>query len=118
MANTPYDSSRIAEVVEIANDYPEAIRKKYGQAAADYVGETESEISIPEAEFLRDNPAFATTFMELYLTSEEADGKTMQEYAEILLRQNEKEVDTAQMSLFDTNDENLDGADNSNPCKQ
>ena len=82
-----------------------------------YVGETNSEISIPEAEFLRDNPEFATRFIDMYLTGEDADGKTMQELAEILLKKYEKEVDTAQISLFDVNNENLEGADEANPCK-
>jgi hypothetical protein len=118
MANTPFDGSRIAEPANVAGDYAEAIRKKYGQAAGDYVGETNSEISIPEAEFLRDNPEFATRFIDMYLTGEDADGKTMQELAEILLKKYEKEVDTAQISLFDVNNENLEGADESNPCKR
>ena len=111
-------SSNIAEQIEIYQDYAEAIAKKYGGPAGDYVGETESEITIEEAEFLRDHPQFAKDFIEGFLNSELGDGKTMQDYAQALLDQNERLVDTAQMSLFDPNNEDLEGADEPNPCGQ
>jgi hypothetical protein len=115
-AKVKFDGSRIAEEDSIFEDYAEAIGKKYGQAAFIYADETEGEISIPEAEFMRDNPEFAKRFTDAFLEDDLADGKTFQEYAQILLDQNEKLVDTAQMALFDPNNEDVEGADKPNPC--
>jgi hypothetical protein len=108
-------SGNIAEQIKINQDYGEAIAKKYGEPAGDYVGETESEITIEEAEFLRDHPQFAKDFIEGFLNSELGDGKTLQEYAQALLDQNETLIDTAQGRLFtgfDTTNEFTDAQKN------
>jgi len=118
LVNTPFDGSRIAEEDVLFGDYPAAIERKYGEAAGNYAGETGNEISVPEAEFLRDNREFANEFIQKFLQDEEAEDISMQDYAQLLLNRNAKEIDTAQLSLFDTNPENLDGADESNPCKK
>jgi uncharacterized protein YehS (DUF1456 family) len=108
-------SGNIAEQTEIDQDYGEVIAKKYGEPAGDYVGETNSEITIEEAEFLRDHPQFAKDFIEGFLNSELGDGKTLQEYAQALLDQNETLIDTAQGRLFtgfDTTNEFTDAQKN------
>ena len=74
--------------------------EKYGRDVDYYVGETDSDITVEQATFLQNNPIFANEFIEKLLTSEEGDGLTMKEYAQLLLDNNQKLVDTAQTSLF------------------
>jgi hypothetical protein len=109
-------ATRIAEENSIFGDYAKAIGKKYGVAAGNYAAITEGEISVPEAEFLRDNPEFTERFIDAFETDELGEAKTFQQYAQALLDQNEKLVDTAQMSLFDPNNEDLEDGDEPNPC--
>ena len=115
-SNIKFDGSRIAEEDVIGIDeYPIAIRKKYGKAAGEYAESYET--SIPEAEFLRDNSEFAERFIDSYLEDALSEGKNLSEYAQALLDQNEKLVDTAQLDIFkdvDINDE--EGSDNPTPC--
>ena len=99
MANVKRDSNRIAE--QGAEDYGDAIYKKYGEVARELVDETDMELSVPEAEFLRDNPEFGKRFIDSFLNSDKAEGETMSEYAQTLLDQNEILADTAQLSLFE-----------------
>ena len=73
---------------------------KYGRDVDFYVGETDSDITVEQAIFLQNNPIFADEFIEKFLTSEEGDGLTMKEYAQLLLDNNQKLVDTAQTNLF------------------
>lgn len=80
--------------------YDETIEKLYGEFAANYVGETNSELGRKEGEFLKNNPKFAELFMNDYLQDTRASGKTMQEYATTVLEDNVKLVDTFQLDLF------------------
>jgi len=95
-----FDGSRIAEEDALMRDYPEAINDKYGEAASKYVEYNDIEISIPEAEFLRDNPKFANELVDAYFADEEAEGMNFQEYAQYILNTNERLVDTGQLKLF------------------
>jgi len=74
--------------------------KEYGYAIQRYSDETNSEVTKQEAEFFRDNKEFADTFVDDYLSDERADGLTMQEYAQLVLDENVKLIDTNQLSLF------------------
>ena len=118
LTEVKFDGSNIAEQESTLGNYYTAIKNKYGQAAAEYVDIVNGEISVPEAEFLRDNLIVANDFIDMYRNSNDSEGKEMQEFAQMLLDQNERLVDTAQLSMFNINDENLDGADLSNPCKR
>jgi hypothetical protein len=113
ISKVKYDSNRLITI----EDYDE-IAKVYGDAVSNYAAITEGEVSIPEAEFLRDNSEFAKRFIDVFETDELGEAKTFQEYAQALLDQNEKLVDTAQLALFDLDNQNLTDADNSNPCKK
>ena len=74
--------------------------EKYGPEVDYYVGETNSDITVEQATFLQNNPIFAIDFVENLVSSEEGDGLTMQQYAQLLLDNNQKLVDTAQTNLF------------------
>jgi hypothetical protein len=74
--------------------------EKYGPDVDYYVGETNSEITVEQATFLQNNPIFANEFVENLVNTEEGDGLTMQQYAQLLLDNNQKLVDTAQTNLF------------------
>lgn len=102
-----FDGSNIAEESELLHNYSDAIFKKYGKPAAQYVFEANTELSVNEAEFLKNNPQFATQFMTSYLEDVEAEGTLMQEYAEKLLLANRVLVDTAQLDLFLDNEKTL-----------
>lgn len=96
-----YDHKNIAGGDFNSDTYFEDLAKNYGDAVGDYAAETSSEVSINEAEFLRDNKDFADSFMKKYFNDDRADEKTMQDFAQILLNENETLVDTAQLSLFE-----------------
>jgi hypothetical protein len=125
--NSKLDSSKLLEVLKLdqndifeanLNNYDNEVGKKYGPNAQRYAEVTSSEITKEEGEFFKNNPEFANEFLDAFETDELSDGKTIQEYAQALLDQNERLVDTAQMSLFDPNNEDLEGADEPNPCGQ
>ena len=89
----------------IVNSVLKPLKDTYGIHAETYVEETNSDISKNEGEFLLNNPEFAKYFIEDYLSDEEGDGKTMQEYAQKLIDKNVTYKDTYQLSLFDNYDE-------------
>ena len=84
----------------IVNSVLKSLKDLYGIHAETYVEETNSDISKNEGEFLLNNPEFAKYFIEDYLSSEEGDGKTMQEYAQNLIDKNVTYKDTYQLDLF------------------
>jgi hypothetical protein len=124
--NSKLDSSKLVEVSKLTNytnvfegdimNYSKEVGEVYGPQAERYAAFTSSEITNEEGEFFKNNPEFATELLEAFENDDLGDGKTLAEYAQILLNQNEKLVDTAQMSLFDPNNEDLEGADEPNPC--
>lgn len=106
-------SSELIKASNLSNDdiipfmngenYRDTIFKMFGEAAARYVNDTDSEISRSEGEWLKslgDN--LSNNFITDYLESEAGEGKTIQEFAQFLLDKNEKIIDTAQLSLFDS----------------
>lgn len=68
--------------------YADLIEEKYGDIAATYVAETGSEISVEEAEFIKNNREFSVIFMDEYLASEEGD--SIQDFAKRLLDNSNK----------------------------
>jgi len=85
------------EIPEDVKDDNEYIEKLYGENVA-YAYETFLEqISKEQAEFLRDNPEFAEAFVQAY--SEDEDQWGLDEYADKLLSENERLIDTAQLEF-------------------
>jgi hypothetical protein len=125
--NSELDSSKLIEVSKLKQtnvfdadikNYTNEVEKVYGPQAKRYAEITSSELAKEEGMFFKNNPEFANELLEAYEVDELAEDKTIAEYAQILLDQNEKLVDTAQISLFDPNNEDLEDADEPNPCGQ
>jgi hypothetical protein len=74
--------------------------EKYGPDVDYYVGEVTDKITVEEATFLQNNPIFAIDFVENISNNDEANGLTIPQYAQLLLDNNQKLVDTAQTNLF------------------
>lgn len=101
-SNLPHDN--IIPFVK-GEDYEYTISKMFGQAAARYVNDTDSEISKSEGEWLKSlGSDLSNNFITDYLESEAGEDKTIQEFAKYLLDKNKKIIDTAQLSLFDNLD--------------
>jgi len=114
LSNIKYENSPIADEDSLfKKDYDKIIENKYGKAAGIYVDEARTEITIEEAEFLRDNPEFANTFVEMFINND-VNMTTLQDYAKYLLDKNVKEIDTAQLSLFEIKPEGLPAINNNN----
>jgi hypothetical protein len=119
--NIKVSTSKLQELAnlipnEIVDSVSTSIKDLYGIDAEIYTTETNSDISKNEGEFLLNNPEFAKYFIEDYLSDEEGDGKTMQEYAQKLIDKNVTYKDTYQLSLFDNYDEGSGFEDKDN-CK-
>ncbi|NBW15474.1 MAG: hypothetical protein EBR82_46540, partial [Caulobacteraceae bacterium] len=118
--NIKVSTSKLQELAnlipnEIVDSVSTSIKDLYGIYAEIYTTETNSDISKNEGEFLLNNPEFAKYFIEDYLSSEEGDGKTMQEYAQNLIDKNVTYKDTYQLSLFDF--DKGSGFENEDNCK-
>jgi len=72
--------------------------EKYGPAVDYFVEEVSDTITVEEATFLQNNPIFAIDFVENMFNSEYI--LTIKDYAQLLLDNNQKLVDTAQTNLF------------------
>jgi hypothetical protein len=133
VVNSILDSSKLQEVAKLTDytnvfeanimNYEEEVGKVYGPQAKRYVeiagaGISISEITKGEGEFFKNNPEFGNELLDAYENDELGEGKSIAEYVQAILDQNEKLTDTAQMSLFDPNNEDLEGADEPNPCGQ
>jgi len=126
--NSKLDSSKLIEVSKLSNytdvfeadilNYSVKVGEKFGPQAERYADIVNGEITNEEGEFFKNNPEFADELLEAFENDELADGESIDSYAQKLLNQNEKLVDTAQMSLFDPNNDDLEGADKPNPCGQ
>ena len=102
----------------IVNSVLKSLKDLYGIHAETYVEETNSDISKNEGEFLLNNPEFAEYFIEDYLSSEEGDGKTMQEYAQNLIDKNVTYKDTYQLTLKFPNFDDGTPFPDSKECKK
>lgn len=75
---------------------------QYGDVVYEYLQDYKDDIDIEAAKWLNDNPEIAKKLLALYDKDDfyyKEDGD-IEDYAGVLLERNEKEVDTAQLSLF------------------
>jgi len=102
--NTKFDERNYLEF-KTGENYAKKAEKLYGEAAARYILDTNSELAKIEGEWLKSlGTKLANDFISDYLKSTFGEGLTIKEYAQKLLDKNIELIDTAQLSLF----ENLD----------
>jgi hypothetical protein len=100
----------------------EQIEKQYGKAVT-YLLDEGHDVTKKQAEWLKSKGEDAVRYIDELISFYPEDDSNFYEVepkgvAKWLLDQNEKITDTAQMSLFDPNNEDLEGADEPNPCGQ
>jgi hypothetical protein len=98
------------------------IEKQYGKAVT-YLLDEGHDVTKKQAEWLKSKGEDAVRYIDELISFYPEDDSNFWEFepkgvAKWLLDQNEKITDTAQMSLFDPNNEDLEDGDEPNPCGQ
>ena len=105
LTKVPFDKA-ITNPDKDSFSYAEIIEEKVSSAAADYVSDTNSELSESEAAFFRANNEFMELYLDNYLNTDNklASGETLQSYAQKVLDNSDKKyIDRNQLDLFDFN---------------
>jgi hypothetical protein len=103
------DDGTLADQRKFDDEY-EAYLKEYGMTDTQYKYAIQNQAVLRDLLYVGD---------ELLDNNEKPMGlTTFSDIINELLKRNETLVDTAQLSLFDVNNENLEGADDSAPCKR